>query len=201
MARTRSWCPVCSLKVLRWDWLTLNCQLSLICSKVIQQPATTSRDLPTTAKRTTTPAATTADVTASSTSGTSTAAVTAAVATTTTTTTTTMSHGTSVGTAKPPTTTTTTTTTAAATTTTTTTTNETEKTTSENEVTTGKEDATDEGQLTEKNIGTGLPREQAATSGKAERTALIVVAVIAVGLVICLLSLGFLVMWKRKQLR
>ncbi|XP_020628809.1 uncharacterized protein LOC110065969 isoform X2 [Orbicella faveolata] len=36
---------------------------------------------------------------------------------------------------------------------------------------------------------------------KTERTALIVVAVIAAGLVICLLSLAFLLMWKRRQLR
>ena len=43
--------------------------------------------------------------------------------------------------------------------------------------------------------------EQVATGGKTERTALIVVAVIAVGLVICLLSLAFLMMWKRRQFR
>ena len=54
---------------------------------------------------------------------------------------------------------------------------------------------------TENEIGTGLPQQQLGPRGRAERTALIVVAVFASGLLLCLLGVTFMLMWNRRQLR
>ena len=104
-----------------------------------------------------------------------------------------------VGTTQPP---TTTTPTPPPPTTTRTTTTRLVKTTSETEVTTGIGYTTAEEHYTGNDVGTGVPQQQQiGTKGGAERTALIVVAVIAAGLVLCLLCVAFLFMWKRRQLR
>ena len=69
------------------------------------------------------------------------------------------------------------------------------------EVTTGIEQTTAEEQSTGNEVGTGLPQQHLGPRGEAERTALIVVAVLAAGLVLCLLSVVFMLMWNRRQLR
>ncbi len=74
-------------------------------------------------------------------------------------------------------------------------------TTSDTEATAGIGYTTAEEQSTAKEIGTGLPQQQIDARGEAERTALIVVAVIAAGLVLCLLGVAFLFMWNRKLFR
>lgn len=45
------------------------------------------------------------------------------------------------------------------------------------------------------------PRKQLGHSNEAERTALIVVGILAAGLVLCLLGIGLLFLWNRRQLR
>ncbi|XP_078347618.1 uncharacterized protein LOC144632769 isoform X2 [Oculina patagonica] len=72
---------------------------------------------------------------------------------------------------------------------------------SETEVTSGIGYTTTEEQSTGNEVGTGLPQQQIGARGEAERTALIVVAVIAAGLVLCLLGVAFLFMWNRRRFR
>ena len=74
---------------------------------------------------------------------------------------------------------------------------QTAKATAEIEATT----ADNEEHSTRHDPGAKLPEQQIGTQGGADRTALIVVAVIAAGLALCLLGLAFLMMWNKKKFR